>query len=170
MNINTLMLLVAIVLGSIYVFFKPFVIEQASQTKVPQIELYDYLLFEFDTQKLATIAYGKKAQVYSSRNILYDFVFNNNEKEKISVLTADRGIQKKDTINLKGKVLYADTDMIDFESEHAFYNKRKKYVLADVPYTAHMNENRVKGTLLYYDIANKRIKSKNVDAIYKLNE
>ncbi len=170
MNINTLLLFVTMVLGAIYLFFKPFYIQQNDAQTIPQIELQNYLLFEFDTQKLVTITYGKKAQLFADKNVLYDFVFNNNLHGKISTLTADRGVQKEEIIDLDGKVLYADSDTVEFESEHVVYNRNKKYALSDVPYRGYMGKSYIQGKWLSYDIQKKLIKSKNIYAVYDITE
>lgn len=170
MNINTLILAISLVLGAIYIFFKPFYIAQNNDRTTPQIELNDYLLFEFDTQHLAAIAFGKKAQRFTDRDVLYDFVFNNNVKGKISTLTADKGVQKEAIIDLFGEVLYADTDIIEFESEHAVYDKNREYAISDVPYTGYMGKSSVQGRWLSYDLKKDFIKSKNIYVIYNIKE
>ena len=168
MNINTLILVIGVLLGSIFVFFKPLSIKQPSNKEIAQVELHNFTMYEFDTEKLVDIATGKKALRYIDRDLLFDFVYNDNTNGALVSISANRGKYKNDTIDLKGQVLYTKSDGIEFKSEHVFYNRKKGYAKSDVPYVATMGKNRVRGKTLYYDLKKDLIRSKDIYAIYNI--
>ncbi len=168
MNINTLILVIGVLLGSIFVFFKPLSIKQPSKKEIAQLELRDFTMYEFDTKKLVDIATGEKALRYKEKDLLYDFVFNDNTDDGLVSLSANKGKYQYDTIDLKGEVLYTKSDGVEFRSEHVFYNRKKGYAKSDVPYVAYMGKNSVKGRTLYYDLKKDLIRSKNIFAIYNI--
>lgn len=168
MNINTLILAIGVLLGSIFVFFKPLSIAQPPKKEIAQLELHDFTMYEFDTNKLVDIATGKKALRYKNRDLLFDFVFNDNSNADLVSLSANRGKYKNDTIDLKGQVLYTKSDGIEFRSEHVFYNRKKGYARSDVPYIGTMGKSRVHGRTLFYDLKKDLIESKDIYAIYNI--
>lgn len=169
MNINALLLLIAAGLGAIYFFFQPITIKRVEQKKeMPSIELKEFTLYEFDTTKLVDLASGSKALRYENRYELYDFVFNDNTDSMLVTLSADFGEYKNDIITLSGHVLYTTSDDMEFKTEHVLYDRYKGFAKTTLPYEARMGQNRVTGNYLYYDIKNDIIKSKEVDAIYKI--
>ena len=168
MNINTLILGIAALLGSIFFFFKPLAIKQSPNKEIAQLELHNFMMYEFDTDKLVDIATGQKALRYKDRDLLYDFVFSDNSNNALVSLSADMGRYKNDTIDLHGHVLYTKSDDIEFKSEHVFYDRKKAYAKSDVPFSASMGKNRVVGKTLYYDLKRDRIKSKDIYAIYNI--
>lgn len=168
MNINTLILGIGILLGSIFFFFKPLAIKQSQKREIAQLELHNFMMYEFDREKLVDIATGEKALRYTNRDILYNFVFNDNSNDTLVSLSADKGRYRNDTLELQGNVLYTKSDNFEFKSEHVFYDRKRAYAKSDAPFTASMGQNRVKGKSLYYDLKKDRIKAKNINAIYKI--
>lgn len=168
MNINTLILLIGTLLGSIFFFFKPLAIKQNNNAEVAQLELHNFMMYEFDRRKLVDIATGEKALRYRDRDLLYNFVFNDNSNNAIVSLSADEGKYKNDTIDLRGHVLYTKSDDIEFKSEHVFYDRKHAFAKSDVPFRAVMGNSRVEGKTLYYDLKRDRIKSKDIYAVYSI--
>ena len=168
MNINTLILLIGMLLGGIFFFFKPLAIKQNHNAEIAQLELHNFMMYEFDRQKLVDIATGEKALRYKDRDLLYNFVFNDNSNNTLVSLSADKGRYQNDTIDLHGHVLYTKSDDIEFKSEHVFYDRKHAFAKSDVPFTASMGKNRVEGKTLYYDLKRDRIKSKDIYAVYTL--
>ncbi|SFV52544.1 hypothetical protein MNB_SM-7-1272 [hydrothermal vent metagenome] len=171
MNINVLIFFIAILLGSIFFLFKPLKIQQSKNVKeIAQIEMNNYTMYEFDTQKLVNLAIGKKALRYKDRDVLSHFVFNDNSNDALVSLSANYGVYKNDTIDLKGQVLYTKSDGIEFRSEHVFYDRKKAYAKSDLPYTAFMGKNWIKGRSLYYDLKKDKIRSKDIYAVYHIQK
>ena len=168
MNINMLILLIGVLLGSIFFFFKPLVIKQNGNAEVAQLELHGFMMYEFDRQKLVDIATGEKALRYKDRDLLYNFVLSDNSNNALVSLSADMGRYKNDTVDLYGHVLYTKNDDIEFRSEHIFYDRKEAFARSDVPFSASMGSSKVEGKSLYYDLKRDRIKSKDIYAIYTL--
>ncbi len=171
MNINTLIALLAVGLGSIYVFFSPLKIEQTKHSRdIPLLELHKFTMYEFDTKKLVDISNGEKAIRYKDRYMLYDFIFTDNSNADIVAISAKKGLYKNETLLLEDDVLYTKSDGLEFKSQKVFYNRSKGYVQSKVPYVAMLGENIVIGNYLFYDINKKLIRSKHVEALYHLTK
>lgn len=158
---------IAALLGSIFLFFKPLKIEQnTSKREIPLFEIEIFTMYEFDTQKLMDISTGKRGLRYKNRYVLYDFIFNDNLDEEVASIRANKGVYKFGTVTLTGDVLYTKSDGSEFQSQKVFYDRNKGYLRSDVPYVAMLGKNRVTGSYLYYDINKELLKSKNVNALY----
>jgi len=171
MNINLLIALIALLLGSIYVLFKPLHITDIPQGRdIPILEIRDFTMYELTPQKLIDISSGKRAVRYKERYELFDFIFTDNSNKEILSISAERGLYKADTLTLHGDVLYTRSDGLDFTTQQLFYNRKKGTLLSSVPYTAHLGKSVLHGSYLFYDINKKFLRSKNVDALYYLTK
>ena len=172
MNINLLIALLALGLSGIYIFFKPQAINMVKQdTEIPLMELHNFTLFEFDTNKLVNFSSGEKAYSYKQRYVLYNFIYNEKTpSQKIVSVTANKGVYQNDTAMLEKNVFYATTDGIEFESQKVFYDKKGGYAKSLTPYKATMQESTAVGERLYYDLKNEKLNSSNVLVNYYLKE
>ena len=172
MNINALILLIAILLSSIFAFFKPLKISGATDKNkdIPVFEIRNFILYELDRQKLVDVSNGESAIRYKNRYVLNNFVFTDNSQENLVNLSANIGIYKNDTILLKKNVLYTKSDGLEFKSQKVFYNRKKGYIKSDVPFVATLNNDIIVGDKLYYDIKKEKLKAKNVKAKFQLKQ
>ncbi len=169
MNINLLISLIAVLLGSIYIFFKPLDIRQVKHTKdIPVLEIQTFTMYELDRRKLVDISSGERAIRYKDRYELFDFIFTDNSNKEIVSISAKKGLYKNDTLTLNGDVFYTKSDGLDFKSQKVFYDRKKGFVRSDTPYVAHLGKSVVHGSYLYYDMNKELLKSKDVDALYYL--
>ena len=159
------------ILGSIYVFFKPLNIKQQSFVDVPLFELKDFTMYELDTKGLRTIMLGSAATRYSNRYTVQDIDYTDNEKEEyIANMKAKHGIYKNDMVTLSGDVEYVRDDGLTFKTQKAVYNKKSSDVVSDVGYVAYLNDSVVRGSYIKYNNEKNRIFSKNVTAKIQLQE
>jgi len=160
-----------VILGSIYVFFKPLNIKQQSFVDVPLFELKDFTMYELDTKGLRTIMLGSAATRYSNRYTVQDIDYTDNEKEEyIANMKAKHGIYKNDMVTLSGDVEYVRDDGLTFKTQKAVYNKKSSDVVSDVGYVAYLNDSVVRGSYIKYNNEKNRIFSKNVTAKIQLQE
>ena len=170
MNINILIFIIGVALGSIYLFFKPLDIKQVDTKKdIPLFEVNDFTMYDISKEKVVDISTGKKAFRYKDRYKLNDFALTDNSNEYLVAISANEGLYKNEIITLEGDVVYSQSDGLEFKSQKVFYNRKKGYLETKVPYIATQGESRVVGSYLYHDINKKITKSKNVDAIYIFN-
>ena len=170
MNINTLTTSIALLLGGIFVFFKPLAVPTTKTTKeIPLFEIHNFLLYELDTNKLVDISNGEKALRYKNRYELYNFTFTDNTQKDIMNIKAKKGIySNKDVITLIGDVNYARSDGVLFQTQKIIYNRKKGFIQSPTAYKAEQNSNSVVGSYLYYDINKQITRSKNVLANYTI--
>ena len=162
---------ILVVLGSIYVFFKPLNIKQQSFVDVPLFELKDFTMYELDTKGLRTIMLGSAATRYSNRYTVQDIDYTDNEKEEyIANMKAKHGIYKNDMVTLSGDVEYVRDDGLTFKTQKAVYNKKSSDVVSDVGYVAYLNDSVVRGSYIKYNNEKNKIFSKNVTAKIQLQE
>ncbi len=170
MNINLLILSLFAILGGIFLLFKPLSISTAQNDKeIPLLEMRDFTLYEFDTNKLVDFSTGKKALKFADRHELYDFSYNDNANGKIVSINAHKGIDKDNTITLEKDVRYMTSEGVEFKTQKAFYDRKKEFARCDTPYVATMQQNVVYGDTLYYDLKHDKLRSTNVRATYHLN-
>ena len=169
MNINYLILIIASILGSIYIFFSPTEMQDTTKKKeTPLIELHNYTVYKFDTQSLVNILDGKIGKRFQNRYELYDFLFTDKIEKDIISISAKHGLYRGDEATFTDKVHYFRSDGLTFDSQKVLYNKKKHYIKSPVPYIAHLDENILIGKSLYYDFEQKKLHSKDVNFVYNI--
>ncbi len=171
MNINYLILIIASILGAIYVFFSPVETKKTDQKKeVPLIELHNYTVYKFDTHSLVNILDGKIGKRFQNRYELTNFLFTDKIEHDIVSISAKHGVYKGNLGTFTDNVHYFRSDGLTFDSQKVLYNKKKHYIKSPVPYIAHFNGNILIGKSLYYDFEKKKIYSKYVNFDYNIEE
>ncbi|EQB40327.1 hypothetical protein M947_00595 [Sulfurimonas hongkongensis] len=172
MNINAFFVFIAIGLLMIYIGFKPQYVAEQNFVDVPLFELDSFVLHELNQDKLITIMKGSKTTRYSNRYNVTNISYTDNSKELLANIRADNGLyrDKEEIIDLVGNVIYNREDGLVFESQEAIYNKKIAIAKTQKDYIMYRDKNRVIGTSLVYDNANRKIKSKNVVAKYQIKE
>ena len=169
MNINMLLLLLGVVLGSIFLFFKPLHIVVAKSNKeIPQAELRNYTLYELDTTKMIDLMQGSEALYFKNKEILKDFVFIDNSHKELMTLSAKEGQSKHFLIELQKDVRYTKGEGFELKTQHLLYDRKKGIVWNDVAFVVEMNGSVFQGSKLYYDLNKRIFKAKNVEIIYKV--
>ncbi len=156
----------------IFIGFKPLDIKQKEFIDVPLFELEVFTLHELSKNGLVTLMKGNKAIRYSNRYNVSNINYTDNSKEFLANMRADKGLyrDKKEIIDLEGNVIYNREDGLVFESQEARYNKITSIATTTKDYVMYRDKDKVVGTSLIFDNANKKIKSKNVVANYQIKE
>lgn len=170
MNVNIFFLFLAVLLLSIYMFFKPLYIQKKNFGNIPVFELKDFELYELNTSGLTTLMTGKSATKYEDKYIVKSINFTDNSKSKLMSVKADNGIYKEDNISLAGSIELFQEDGFTFKTEHAFYNRKNSILNIDTNYTARKRNDKFSGSSLIYNNLLDKIKSKNIYIIYQLEE
>ena len=152
----------------IYMFFKPLNIKQKEYVNIPQLEMEEFVLYEFDTKQIKTIMLGGSAKKYDDRYEVKNIDYTDNSNEKLSTLKAKNALYKDDVVYLDTNVTYTTGNDFLYKSSKAIYNKNKHTVVSDAIYTAYLGKNVAKGDYIRYNRAKNKIYSKNIDITYQL--
>jgi len=170
MNINIFFIIIFGGLISIYQFFKPIHIEQQTFVDIPLFEMKDFTLYELNEIGLTTLMKGDNAIRYSDRYLVSNINFTDNSKEYIVNMVAGSGIYTEKSVALKDNIHFSREDGISFQTDKATYYKEANIITTAGKYSSTIGNNTISGdSLTYYNIK-KRIKSKNIVAIYQLGE
>lgn len=170
MNVNIFFLFLAVLLLSIYMFFKPLYVQKNNFGTIPLFELKDFELYELNTSGLTTLMTGKSATKYKDKYIVQSINFTDNSQSKLMSVKADNGIYEEDNISLSGSIELFQEDGFTFKTEHAFYNRKNSILNIDTNYTARKKDDKFSGASLRYNNLLDKIESKNIYIIYQLEE
>lgn len=170
MTINHFFLAIVGGLLMIFVFFKPTVIKQKDFGEVPQFQIENFLLHELQPNGLVTLMRGDTATKYSDRYEVKNIDYTDNSKQFQANMQADFGVYKDDVVTLQGNILYAREDGFTFKTKNASYDRNSTVAFTQDIYTAFMGDNTLTGTSLKYNNQEKKVFSKNVKALYQLEE
>jgi len=171
MNINYLILIIASLLGSIYIFFSPNKLEKSAKKKeTPLIELHNFTVYKFDTKSLVSTLDGKIGKKFPTKYELENFLYTQKEENEIASISALYGTFIGDLATFTKNVHYFRSDGLTFQSQQVLYNQKDHYIKSPVHYVAHLDKNIAKGSYLYYDIEKKWIYSKYVNFEYNIPE
>lgn len=154
----------------IFFLFKPLNIKEQNFTDIPLFELETFILYELNTQGLATLMIGTEGIRYANRYQIKDIDYTDNSKQYIANMKAKHGIYKDEIVHLNGDVVYSREDGLVFTTQEIEYNKKTSVAHTDKAYVAYKGENIVRGESLDYNNLLNRSNSTNVVANYKIME
>lgn len=170
MNINIFFLIISLCLALILLLFKPLEIKQQKFTEIPLFSISSFTMHEINRDGLITLMNGNKATKYSNRYEVEQMDYTDNSKKYIANMRSNSGIYKDDVVFLLGDIKYIREDGLTFETQTAAYDKRTNIAVTDGDYVLYRGKNRVTGKELKYNNSLETIESKNVKAIYQLEE
>jgi len=170
MNINIFFISIFAGLLSIYFFFKPIKIEEQVFVDIPLFEMNKFTLYELDESGLTTLMIGKNTTRYSDRYVVSDINFTDDSKEYLVNIVANNGIYKNKILKLKDHIYFSREDGLTFQTEQAEYDQNSNIIKTDGKYLSSMGNSTLSGDSLVYYGLEKKIKSKNIFAIYQLGE
>lgn len=150
--------------------FKPMEIKQHTFKEVPLFTISNFTMHELDQKGLVTLMNGSKAERFTDRYTVEEMDYTDNSKEYMANMKANNGVYKNEVVHLNGDILYVREDGLTFETQKAVYNKKTSIATADGDFLLYRGSNRVTGEKLKYNNSLEKIESKNVKAIYKLEE
>ncbi|MDY0120692.1 MAG: LPS export ABC transporter periplasmic protein LptC [Sulfurimonas sp.] len=170
MNINFIFIAISLGLLMIFFLFKPMEIKQDDYGEVPLFEIQDFTLYELTELGLNTFMKGNEGTRYSNRYEVQKINYTDNSQEYLANMVANEGVYKNEIVDLKGDVVYTREDGFTFQTQIASYNKKTSIALAKTDYVSFLGEDQVRGTWLKYNNKTSIAHSKNVDAIYQIQE
>ena len=154
----------------IFLFFKPLKLKEQHFVDVPQLELKNFTMYEFTPFGLQTYMLGSSGTKYDDRFIVKDIDYTDKSPKYIANMQAQKGIYKNNIVTLEGNVTYSRNNGFQFFTQKLVYNKKTSQAVSNVGYTAKIGKNIVKGSYIRYNNKLNKIYSKNIDAIYQLQE
>lgn len=154
----------------IYFLFKPMKLKEAKTEELAQFSLFSFTLYELDKIGLTTLMKGDEAIKYKNRYVVKNIDYSDNSKEYLVKMRAKNGLYKDEIIHLNGDVWFNRADGVNFFSQEVVYNTATGIAVSEVDYVSYMGLNQVQGSEIIYDNKNNNIKSKNVYAIYDMQE
>ncbi|HFU74589.1 MAG TPA: LPS export ABC transporter periplasmic protein LptC [Helicobacteraceae bacterium] len=170
MNVNHFFLIIAFVLGAIFIFFKPLDLKFDNPNEVAQLELETFTVYELTKEGLKSITKGSRGERYENRNEANDIDFTDNSKQFSQNMKADFGRQQDNKVMLNGNVRYKREDGLIFKSQEAAYNQKSTVVTTKGDFNMYYGDNWVEGTKLYYDATKRQSKSDNVTGLYDITK
>ena len=154
----------------IFLFFKPLNIKHQEFIDVPQLEVKEFTMYEFVLDGLKTFASGSSATKYDDRFIVKDINYTDKSKKYTANMHAKNAMYKDDKIILTDDVVYSRENGFIFKTQRVSYDKNSSTAISDVGYSAKIGKNVVHGTYIKYNNLLNKVYSKNIDAIYQLQE
>ena len=154
----------------IFVFFKPLDIKHQEFIDVPQLEMKKFTMYELVLDGLKTYMTGDNATKYDDRFVIDDMNYTDKSQKYTANMCAKKGIYKDTKVILRGDVVYSRENGFIFKTQKLIYDKNTSIAISDVGYTAKMGENVVHGTYIKYNNLLNKVYSKNIEAIYQLQE
>ncbi len=154
----------------IYVFFQPLKLKKQNFVDVPQLELKQFTMYEFTPYGLKTLMLGESGTKYDERFVVKKIDYTDKSQDYIANMQADDGLYQNNLVTLTGHVRYSRDNGFIFITEKLTYNKKTSEAISDVDYTAYMGDNIIKGSYIKYNNILNKIYSKNIDAVYQLQE
>lgn len=163
--------IITIVIGLILVSFFLIKVDQKSLEKSEsskELSFSDTRLIEVDTQNMLGLAHSRYGEVENKRLTLSDIVYHT---DKVNLLRAQKGIYEGDYLILEGNVTLNQKEGFDYTAEKAVYNKKSQILTIDSSFEAHLNENKISGTYLVYNVKEKTVTGQNIKAeVYTLEK
>lgn len=172
-NANYFFILIAVILASILLFFKPVALKKDENEgqEIASLELYDFTLYELGLHGLKDIMIGKEGYRFKDRLEVKDINYTDSTRVLRNNLQADFGFyNNKDLITLKGNVRYYREDGMQFQSNKAIINQRKETIQTVGAFTLKKFTDNVVGKNLFYDTKKGLSHAKDVTAYFNLKE
>ena len=170
MNVNLFFLIITLGLMSIYLLFRPMVIEKEEREEIALLDLKQFTVYALEQGGLQSIMQGSSGERYSSRYEVRDANFTDNSHEYTQNMVSDFALYQGDNVNLEGNVHYQRADGLAFMSEEAYYNQKRGVAKTKGPFTLVQNQDKMQGTGLYYNSNNGKIRAKKVTGIYNIKK
>jgi len=169
MSINIFFLLILVLLGGMFGYFKPIEQDQLAVKEVPLFELDKFVIYEISPTKIDHFFEGDHGKRFSDRYEVRSAKFTNNEKALLESIRANNALYKDDIVSLEGKVHYVRSDGLQFHSNEAVYDQNRSLITTDGAFTITKNENSIQGTHLYYNLNLDTVSADQIRASYQLN-
>ncbi len=155
---------------SIFVFLQPGSYTRSRDSKVPQLEIEDFSVYELTTEGVKSVLSGTVGRQFSTHYEVENAHYVENKKVLSEHLYADVGKFEKEIAYLDENVRYFREDGLSFESDHAVYDTKKETLYVPKKFIFTQNENVVYGSELNYNAKTGKMSAQKVDASYYLED
>lgn len=166
MTLNRFFLLFLAFSFIIYFAVNPYVIDQKKLRDIPQLEFKNFVSYEIEGDKLKLKLFGESAKRYESRFRVRDFAIFRESNNTIQVISALEGLYKDKQFILNQSVHYQGKDNLNLETERAQFDLKHNTIDINVPFTLTQNDSILKGSALFFNQNNDKIKVKDVNASF----
>lgn len=170
MNINHFFLMIFSGLLMIFFLFKPMEITEQKHGEIAMFQIENFLLHELNPTGLITLIKGEEGKRFTNRYEVDKIDYTDNSKEFKANMLANFGIYKNEIVTLSGDVDYTREDGFRFTTQEVVYERLASVATTKVPYKATMGKNIVIGTWLQQNNTKNTTLSKNINAIYFIEE
>lgn len=170
MTINHFFLFIFSGLLMIFFLFKPMDLEKNEHGEIALFQIENFLLHELNPTGLTTLMKGNEAKRFTNRYEVEKIDYTDNSKELKANMLANFGSYKNEVVTLTGDIVYTREDGFRFTTQEATYERLASVATTKVPYIATIGKNSVKGTWLQQNNTNNKTFSKNIHAIYYIEE
>ncbi|SFV63960.1 hypothetical protein MNB_SV-6-244 [hydrothermal vent metagenome] len=137
--------------------------EKAKESRTnKKIEVFDSVTIEINATSVKSILHSDYAVRESNEVKLTNITYQGNGAKE---LKSKYGHTVGDKFYLDVNVTLLQDNGYRYKAQHAMYDKAIEFFYITSPYTAYIDKNIINGTDLKYDIINKIVRSKNIDAI-----
>jgi hypothetical protein len=154
-----LILIVAIVSSTLFLNIKISTNNKRIENK--ELEFSDTTFIEVDTEKTKAHLYGtygkRENGMLTIENIIYS-------TQKLGYVHAKKGIYQEDTLYLYDDVLLESLNGYSYKTTEAKYNLKKQILYITAPFIGKRDKNRIYGESLRYDVRQKKIFGKKIEA------
>ncbi len=158
-------LLLALGVIAIFIFTKkPNSIKAIEANSSKEIYFKNFSLLEIDKNGIENQLIAKEA--IKDKNSFYLMDINITHK-KIHNLLAKKAVYIKDFIYLEGNVWLTRDDGFSFWTNDLNYRIKDKIAYTNRGFTIDMNESKISGNNLYYNLNTKKISAKDINASIK---
>jgi hypothetical protein len=130
------------------------------------LEFYDTIFSKVDTKSLLN-------KIYTTYGVLHSKVLDvqtiKYQDLQVDKLTANKAIIDKDIITLEGNVSIYLKDGLEFFSQKAIYNKKVSKLTIPTQFFANMQDDKIDGNSLVYDLNTKIALASKVNAKVELD-
>lgn len=127
------------------------------------IEAKNLIASELNSTSVKSIYKANMWIRYQEKDVFKDFL-NINQDYNISANTLEFFYNKNNKLFLSGDVIYINDDNTKITSDEVYYYTDSKILTSNLGFKAYLNNNLIIGKILNYDMKNKILKIKGVNA------
>ncbi len=170
MSVTSFFVVVALILASIFLFFKPLDIKVSEEKNLAEIELFDFELYRVYLDRVRTVFTASSAEKFGD-------TYYANEIDLLQYLDGDvEQIKSKDAryedglVTLENGVVYLKGSGFSFSCDKATYAELDTLIRVHGEFTINQGFDNMRGVDLLYNTQSGDISAKNIAGSYRVEE